>query len=196
MIIQFGPQKADAHQDESIPQEATNDPELNPVRHWAFTIRRLMSYPDYDPEWPVYTYYDFKTKRYSDIRSYEVLDVIRAAVKAIGFEVLGFHDHEVGTHSNRGGFAMMMYLSGSKVFTIMKLGRWLSDAFLEYIEQQVLSFSKGVSKKMLHSNTFFNFPVKQQENEEHEFNEMDQNTRAGRFQIYGRNTSLRNQHRP
>ena len=31
VIITFEPQKADAHQDEAIPQEAMNDTELNPV---------------------------------------------------------------------------------------------------------------------------------------------------------------------
>ena len=80
-----------------------------------------MSYPDYDPTWPVYTYYDFNKKRFSDIRSYEILDTIQAAVSSIGFEVLGFHPSEVGTHSNRGAFTMMSYLSGSPIFTIMKI---------------------------------------------------------------------------
>ena len=54
---------------------------------------------------------------------------------------------------------MMMYLTGVPVFTIMKMGRWLSDAFLEYIEKQVLTFPQGMSKKMIAPNTFFNFPV-------------------------------------
>ena len=70
VIITFGPQKADTHRDKAIPQEATDDLELNPAIHWAFTIRRLRSYPNYDPKWPIYTYFDFKKKRYSDIRSY------------------------------------------------------------------------------------------------------------------------------
>ena len=41
VTIMCGPQKADAHQDEAISQEATNDTELNPLWHWAFTIKRL-----------------------------------------------------------------------------------------------------------------------------------------------------------
>ena len=159
VIVTFGPQKADVHRDEAVPQEGTNDPELNPIWHWAYTIKRLRSYPNYDPTWPIYTYYDFKKQRFSDIRSYEILDDIRAAVTAIGPDVLGFTANEVGTHSNRGAFAMMMYLAGVPVFTIMKMGRWLSDAFLQYIEKQVLTFSKGISKKMIASNTFFNFLV-------------------------------------
>ena len=83
VIVTFGPQKADVHQDEAQPQEATQDPELNPVWHWAFTIRRLMSYPSYDPTWPIYTFYDEETQTISDMRSYEILDIIRADLNVI-----------------------------------------------------------------------------------------------------------------
>lgn len=200
VIITFGPQKADIHQDEAIPQEATDDPELNPVRHWAFTIRRLMSYPKYDPTWPVYTYYDFKNERFSDLRSYEILDTIRAAVTAIGYDILGINASDVGTHSVRGAFAMMLYLAGVPVFTTMKLGRWASDAFLQYIEQQVLSFSHGASKKMLFSNTFFNFPVKPHKPKDRSLRDhhsIGHYSQSARTQIYGRHSSLRDlQHRP
>ena len=198
VIITFGPQKSDLHRDEAIPVEKTDDPELNASWHWAFTIRRLMSYPGYDPTWPIYTYYDFEKKRFSDLRSYEYLSDIRAAVDAIGYEVLGFTSEDVGTHSNRGAFAMMMYLSGVPVFTIMKLGRWLSDAFLKYIEQQVLTFSQGVSKKMLHSNTFFNFPVKAHlpKDKSRSNHSIGHHSQSARYQIYGRHQSLRDRFRP
>ena len=42
----------------------------------------------------------------------------------------------------------------------MLLGRWLSDAFLRYIEKQVKEFSKGASQKMLTHNTFYNIPLR------------------------------------
>ena len=193
VIVTFGPQKSDDHRDEAVPQERTNDPELNPVWHWAYTIRRLQSYPDYDPKWPIYTYYDSGKKRFSDIRSYEVLDDICAAVTAIGVAVLGFTADDVGTHSNRGGFAMMMYLAGVPVFTIMKMGRWLSDAFLNYIEKQILTFSEGISKKMIASNTFFNFPVNKKLHKK-----KDPKTRSighyrhpAKDKVFGRNKSFR-----
>ena len=79
---------------------------------------------------------------------------------AIGVVVLGSMADDVGSNSNWEEFAMMMYLAGVPVFTIMKMGRWLSDTFLDYIEKQVLTFSHGISKKMIAANTFFNFPVK------------------------------------
>ena len=55
---------------------------------------------------------------------------------------------------------MMMYLAKTPVYTIMMQGRWHSNAFLTYIEKQVLKFAKDVSKKMLTHNTFFNIPVR------------------------------------
>lgn len=193
VIVTFGPQKVDLHRDEAIPQQATDDAELNPVWHAATTIRRLMSYPDYDPTWPIHIYYDTNKERFSDIRSYEVLDTIKAAVTTIGYDILGFTADDVGTHSNRGAFAMMLYLAGESTFTIMKLGRWASDAFLDYIEQQILTFSNGVSKKMLFSNTFFNFPVNptNKRSTNNNSHSISHHSKSARQHIYGRHNSLR-----
>ena len=37
----------------------------------------------------------------------------------------------------------------------MMIGRWSIDAFLLYIRRAVQEFSVGISKKMLHKDTFF-----------------------------------------
>lgn len=145
--------------EDQILQWHTNDNELCPVKHWAYTIQRLRSYPNYKETWPVFYFYDNQTKRISYISSNEIFNDIKAAVDAIGPQTLGFTSKDVGTHSNRAGFAMMMYLSGRPVYTIMLLGRWLSDAFLRYIEKQVREFSKDASQKMLTHNTFYNIPL-------------------------------------
>eukprot|EP00956_Cyclotella_meneghiniana_P040902 scaffold208796_cov66-Cyclotella_meneghiniana.AAC.1 len=146
--------------EDQILQWHTNDKELCPVKHWATTIDRLRSYPKYNDKWPVYYFFDKTTNKPSSITSREIAIDIKAAVDAIGPKTLGFTSHDVGTHSNRAGFAMMMYLSGRPVYTIMLLGRWLSDAFLRYIEKQIKEFSKGASEKMLLHNTFYNLPVR------------------------------------
>ena len=44
---------------------------------------------------------------------------------------------------------MEMYMAGVPVYTIMLIGRWLSNAFLRYIRKQVEQFSRHVAKKML-----------------------------------------------
>jgi hypothetical protein len=94
----------------------------------------------------VYYCFDKLTNKASKILSKEIFDDIKAAVDAIGpIIVLGFTSKEVGTHSNRAGFAMMSYIGKIPVYTNMLHGKWRSDAFLRYIEKQVKEFSKGMS---------------------------------------------------
>jgi hypothetical protein len=193
--ITFEDQKNGILKDQVI-QQNSNDPELNPIKHWAHTIKHLHSYPNYDPTWPVYHFYNFEMRKYSDISSQEILDDIRATVDSIGPDILGFTSKDVGTHSNRSGCAMMMYLAGTPVYTIMLVGRWLSDAFLRYIEKQIKEFTFGVSERMLLSNNFYNIPVRP-------WTQTDTaNSRStGQFHrpsnnIDGSNGSLRSQLRP
>ncbi len=51
---------------------------------------------------------------------------------------------------------MAMYLGECAIYTIMLIGRWSSDAFLQYIRKQVMDFSQNVAKKML-TLTYQNF---------------------------------------
>ncbi len=76
----------------------------------------------------------------------------------MGDEKLGFYPEEVGTHSNRLGGAMGMFLAGTPVYTIMLMGRWSSDAFMRYIRKQVLSLSHGIAAKMLTFEQFYTIP--------------------------------------
>jgi hypothetical protein len=87
-----------------------------------------------------------------------VLTKIRQAVTSLGPTVLGFSAEDVGTHSNRSGGAMGMFLSGTPVYTIMLMGRWSSDAFMRYICKQVLSLSHGIASKMLTYEQFYTVP--------------------------------------
>ena len=49
-----------------------------------------------------------------------------------------------------------MFLSGISVLIIQRVGRWSSEAFLEYIRKQFESFTVGVSKKMSGYEEFLN----------------------------------------
>jgi hypothetical protein len=68
---------------------------------------------------------------------------------------LGFQKEDIGLHSIRSGGAMAMFLSGVYLIVIQRVGRWSSKAFLEYIQDQVESFTLGVSQKMLDFEEFF-----------------------------------------
>ena len=69
------------------------------------------------------------------------------------------------------GGAMAMFLSGIPVVIIMRVGRWSSDAFLEYIRDQVESFTAEVSKKMITCQEFVNLNMKYQKDNHHSNNE-------------------------
>ena len=183
--------------EDQILQWHTNDKELCPVKDWATTIDRLRSYPNYKDTWPVYYYYDKTSKKANQITSTEIATDIKAAVDAIGPRILGFTSKDVGTHSNRAGFAMMNYLSGRPVYTIMLLGRWLSDAFLRYIEKQVKEFSIGASEKMLKYNTFYNIPLnKWTDTDTANSQSAGRYHRPLRCKIFGQKGNLRDQLRP
>ena len=66
--ITFEDQKNGVLKDQVV-QQRSNDPELDPPKHWAQTITHLRSYPNYDPTWPVYHFYNFETGKHSEISS-------------------------------------------------------------------------------------------------------------------------------
>jgi len=99
-----------------------------------------------------------KNGKLTTIPSSMILTRIRSAVRAIGKEKLGFTDRDVGTHSNRLGGAMGMYLVGTPVYTIMLLGCWSFNAFMRYIRKQVLDMSHRVSAKMVTYEKFYTIP--------------------------------------
>lgn len=157
VAARFGPQKTGVWDDE-IPMFNNGERRLNPVPLWATVITRLRSYPGYDDEWPVFTYYSKRTKRFIPITNNKIARDIKSAVKAVGKDVLGFGPEETGTHSNRSALAMQLYLQGVPPYIIMLIGRWRSDAFLAYIEKQCREFTRGISKIMLNLNTFYHLP--------------------------------------
>jgi hypothetical protein len=53
---------------------------------------------------------------------------------------------------------MAMYLEECAVYTIMLIGRWSSNAFLQYIHKQVMEFSQNVANKMLTYQNFCHIP--------------------------------------
>jgi hypothetical protein len=133
--------------------------EMCPVRACVALIVRAKCFPiptSKFPDMPINI--AFINNRLWHIPSSMILDVIRRTVKDIGEEKLGFGPDDVGTHSNRSGGAMSMFLSGTPVYTIMLVGRWSSDAFMRYIRKQVLAASHGISQKMLTYEDFFTVP--------------------------------------
>lgn len=86
--------------------------------------------------------------------SYEV----KFAAKALDYPSRGLPLVRMDTHSLRSGGACALKLAGRKDTEIQKMGRWApnSTAFLEYIQQQLSSFSSGMATQMSRIAQFTN----------------------------------------
>ena len=110
----------------------TSDHLLNPVKAWAKTIQRVRGYPGASDDTTVCAFLDGDGSMTS-IQSDQVRPRLRAMAAILGKAQLGFDPNEIGLHSLRSGGAMAMFLSGISTIVIRRIGRWSSEAFLEYI---------------------------------------------------------------
>ena len=72
-----------------------------------------------------------------------------------GTATFGYGACDIGTKSLPSGAAMALFLMDHSVTKIMLLGRWSSNAFLNYIRPQVLEWTNQLSRDMIHHNSFF-----------------------------------------
>lgn len=117
------------------------------VWSWIATVRRIWTYPGALIDTPIFAVW--KNSWLEHITSNMLMNALKAALEAIGYEVLDIEKREIDTHLIRPGIAIMMYLRDVPAHTIIMIGRWLSDAFLWYICKHVEQFSHKVSKKMI-----------------------------------------------
>ena len=133
---------------------------LCPVRVWGSIVKRVLNYPNANEN----SFVNLVEQRtngksiFVQVKSTQTLSHIRNTVSQIGKDVLGFTAKEVGTHSIRSSFAMMLYLQGVRSEKIMLQGRWRSSAFLTYIRAQVSEFSTGLSDKLVSNREFYTIP--------------------------------------
>jgi hypothetical protein len=130
IAVTFKMQKNDKKHDIVI-HGRTDNSILCPVLQWARLVNRIWTYPGTTEDTSVCTVQ--RHDRCDQITSRQIILALRAACAAIGSACLGFGPSEISTHSLQLGAAMEMYLAGVPVYTIMLIGRWLSDAFLRYI---------------------------------------------------------------
>jgi len=107
ITITFFFQKNDK-QDATVTQHRTLDLELCPVTAWAGIVKRILSYDGTGPTTPVCTIKG-PNGTLSQLSSKQLLNRLRASVKTVGEDELGFKSLELGTHSIRSGAAMAMY---------------------------------------------------------------------------------------
>ena len=133
-------------------QWRTKHPSKCPVKQWASIVTRILSYPEADENTKVSAFRN--NGKIDHITSSMMTDSLQRGIASVGCEFLRIQPNEIGTHSIRSGAAMAMYLNGVPTYSIMKVGRWKSTAFLDYIRSQVEEFTLTVSTKMLETPFF------------------------------------------
>jgi hypothetical protein len=82
------------------------------------------------------------------ITPHDMIVPLRAAVSSTNLARNGITPELIGVHSLRAGGAMALKLTGSTDTTIMKMGRWTSLTFLNYIHEQIAHLSADISQQM------------------------------------------------
>lgn len=103
-------------------------PQLCPVR----AVNLLISVMDPKLDGPLFIYRRRRLLLYKDVRS-----VIRAWAAFNGISLTKY-----GSHSARSGSATTAFKAGVGAAAIMKLGDWLSSAFLNYLRPDVVDLLK------------------------------------------------------
>lgn len=152
VIVTFEFQKNNLR-DHSVHMFRTSDSLLCPVKAAAHIVVRVRSIINSSNDTKICSFLT-ETGKVVDINSAQVRARLRAIVSMIGEASLGFPAAETGLHSIRSGAAMAMFLSGVSTIIIQRVGRWKSDAFLEYIRDQVENFTAGVAERMLQYEHF------------------------------------------
>jgi hypothetical protein len=151
VIITFEYQKND-RRDTQVHMFSTEDKVLNPVVAWAKTVTRVRAYRQASMDSKVCSF--INNHGPTNIKADHVRIWLRSVAELVGEEKLGFTKDEVGLHSIHSGGAMAMFMSGISTIIIQRVGRWSSEAFLEYIRDQIESFTAGVSQKMIEVDQF------------------------------------------
>ena len=99
--------------------------------------------------------------------SSDVVKMVKSTVSALHLIRTGLGPDLVAAHSLRAGEAMALKLHGYRDTTIMKIGRWTSLTFLQYIHNQIACFSRDISRKMSMALPFVNIAAveRSQDNE-------------------------------
>ena len=110
---------------------------------------------DSEPDTPLGTYRDERGRQLR-VTSSQIRAAIMQGAVADGLEEAGYDLTRIGSHSLRSGGATNLKILGYSDSMIRKLGRWTSDTFLRYIQQQIGELTAGVAAAMSKALSFLN----------------------------------------
>jgi hypothetical protein len=137
---------------DSRSQQRTESRILCPIRRWSSIVQRQRRMGIKDTQ-PVYTVRQNKKTQF--ITTTFVKNILRTTCRLFGAkDEFGFDPSEIGIKSIRSAAAMSLFLADHSTPKIMILGRWSSDAFLDYIRPQVLEWTSSMSRDMIKTDHF------------------------------------------
>ena len=107
-----------------------------------------------DVELGLHTFFNNKCE--FNITDADIREALKFAAKQLNYAERGIPIDRIDTHSLRSGGANALSLAGYSDRAIMKMGRWKSKTFLEYISSQLSEFSQGMSVSMSKVLNFVN----------------------------------------
>ena len=82
------------------------------------------------------------------MESHHIISTVRSKEKTLKLNLQAIDPDLFGAHYLRTGGAMLLKLHGYNDTTIMKMGRWTSLIFLQYVHNQISHLSNDISQKM------------------------------------------------
>ncbi len=130
---------------QTIHHKAVPNLESRPIKALARRVHHILQNGG-KPNHPICQYHHQGKTAY--ITPKDMINGVRTAVQDLHLQKVGIAPDLVGVHSLRAGGAMALKLHGASDTTIMKMGRWTSLTFLEYIHNQIGYLSENLSEQM------------------------------------------------
>jgi hypothetical protein len=124
----------------------SNGREACPIKALAHIIAHINAHKEDDMDHLLCSY--FHNDEWTTVTSSDIVHMVRLAAKALHLEQQGIDPDLIGAHSLRAGGAMALRLHGCDDTTIMKMGRWTSLTFTQYIHNQIAHLAEDISSKM------------------------------------------------
>jgi len=138
-----------------IHQEHNGRATCSPVRAVGRRFCHIREHTD-DPDTFLSSFFEADA-RHGDVTDNDIRRELKTAAIALDYEsTRGIPISRIDTHSLRAGGANALHLAGYSDREIMKMGRWRSKTFMEYIQEQLSTFTKGMSRSMSQRFHFVN----------------------------------------
>ena len=135
------------HKGACIHQEHNGHKHFSPVRALGRRYCHIRKHAK-DPQAFLSAYFESPGTKL-DVNDNDIRQALKVAAVAKDYESFrGIPTSRIDTHSLRAGGANALHLSGYSDREIMKMGRWRSATFMEYISEQLDSFTKGMYTNM------------------------------------------------